>query len=586
MANEFDYDVVVVGSGFGGAVTAYRLAAAQYSVLVLERGHRWGPNKGRRDEGNEKGDYRDDEVVNFPRTAKDAWFWDHKHPEQSHGWLDFRNFPYMGVILGSGVGGGSLIYANVSIEADEKSFDKGWPAEITLGALKPYYDKVTKMLELDKVPPQQWSERVKLMSEGAKNNDWEKRFQPVDVAVRFDYDRKYESSQRPDPKWSRRGQNKSGAWQGTCAQLGNCDIGCDVGAKNTLDKNYLFLAEQKHGAKIWPRRLVRCIAPEGAGYRVQFDEIVEGGFKPESVSGRIVIVAAGSLGSTELLLRCKEQYRTLPNVSSFLGRNWSSNGDFLTPAFHFFRKTVYPGRGITIAGSINFLNGHPDDLKKPYEDRRKFIIEDGGFPYQAVGGIIGALIRNRGLNVGLLHTLLHALGRLVAAGYDALHWISRLPFLKFLKPVFEWLDPINHVMPWFSQGKDAADGTLSLKDGELHLEWPWPDSKDVTEAIYDTHRKLAYSTKGWVVMFPPITWTVFHSLITPHPLGGCNMGSDATNGVVDHKGEVFGHSRLYVADGAIVPEALGLNPSKTIAALAERIAENIIADHPLSALKS
>lgn len=586
MADEFDYDVVVVGSGFGGAVTAYRLAAAQYAVLVLERGHRWGPNKGRRDEATETGDFKDDEVVNFPRAAKDAWFWDHKHPEQSHGWLDFRNFPYMGVILGSGVGGGSLIYANVSIEADERAFDKGWPAQINLKVLKPYYDKVTRMLELDKVPPQQWSERVKLMSEGARNNGWEKRFQPVDVAVRFDRDLTYDSSQRPDRTRSRRGRNASGAWQGTCAHLGNCDIGCDVGAKNTLDKNYLFRAEQQHGAKIWPRRLVRCITPEGGGYRVQFDEIVDGGFRPGSVSGRIVIVAAGSLGSTELLLRCREQYRTLPNLSGFLGHNWSSNGDFLTPAFHFFRKTLYPGRGITIAGSINFLDGHPDDLGKPYEERRKFIIEDGGFPYQAVGGIIGALIRNRGLNVGLLHTLLRALGRLVAAGYDALHWISRRSFLKFLKPVFEWLDPINHVMPWFAQGKDAADGILSLKDGELHLSWPWPDSKNVTDAIYDTHRKLAYSTRGWVVLAPPITWTVFHSLITPHPLGGCNMGSDVTDGVVNHKGEVFGYRRLYVADGAIVPEALGLNPSKTIAALAERIAENIIADHPLGALRS
>jgi cholesterol oxidase len=586
MADEFDYDVVVVGSGFGGAVTAYRLAAAEYTVLVLERGQRWGPNKGRRDEVAETGDERDEEVVNFPRTAKDAWFWDHKHPEQSHGWLDFRNFPYMGVILGSGVGGGSLIYANVSIEADKESFDKGWPAEITLGTLKPYYDKVTTMLELDRVPPGQWSERVKLMSEGAKNNDREKRFQPVDVAVRFDRDLKYESSQRPDPRSSRRGQNLSGAWQGTCAQLGNCDIGCDVGAKNTLDKNYLFRAERQHGAKIWPRRLVRCIAPEGAGYRVHFDEIVRGGFKPGSVSGRLVIIAAGSLGSTELLLRCKEQYRTLPEVSDCLGKNWSSNGDFLTPAFHFFRKTPYPGRGITIAGSITFLDGHPDDLGKEHEKRRKFIIEDGGFPYQAAGAIIGALIRNRAHKVGLRHTLLHALGRLVAAGYDALHWISRLPFLKLLKPVFEWLDPINHVMPWFAQGKDAANGTLSLKDGELSLEWPWLDSKEVIDAIYDTHRKLAYSTKGWVVLAPPITWTVFHSLITPHPLGGCNMGSDATSGVVNHKGEVFAYSRLYVADGAIVPEALGINPSKTIAALAERIAENIIADHPLSALRS
>jgi cholesterol oxidase len=584
MADEFDYDVVVVGSGFGGAVTAYRLAAARYTVLVLERGHRWGPNKGRRDEVAEAGDVRDDEVVKFPRTAKDAWFWDNTHPEQSHGWLDFRDFPYMDVILSSGVGGGSLIYANVSIEAEARTFDKGWPAEIKLSVLKPYYDKVTEMLELGKVPREQWSERVKLMSEGAKNNDWEKRFQPVDVAVRFDYDLKYKSSQRPEREWSRRGQNKSGAWQGTCAQLGNCDIGCDVGAKNTLDKNYLFRAERQHGAKIWPRRLVRCITPEGNGYRVHFDEIVDEGFKPASVSGRIVILAAGSLGSTELLLRCKQQYRTLPNVSDSLGKGWSSNGDFLTPAFHFFRKTIYPGRGITIAGSVNFLDGHPDDLGKPYEKRRKFIIEEGGFPYQAVGGIIGALIRNRGLKAGLCHALLHALGRLLAAVYNAIHWISRLPFLKLLKPVFEWLDPVNHVMPWFSQGKDAANGELTLKDGELHLKWPWNDSEPVINAIYDTHKKLARST--WGLVLPPITWTLFHSLITPHPLGGCNMGPDKARGVVNHKGEVFDYDRLYVADGAIVPEALGLNPSKTIAALAERIAEHIIADQPLSALRS
>jgi cholesterol oxidase len=585
MTTAYDYDVVVIGSGFGGAVTAYRLAKAKYTVLILERGHRWGPNKGKRDEMSEKGDYEDDEVMNLPRTVKDAWFWDHKHPERSHGWLDFRSFPFMGVALGAGVGGGSLIYANVSIEADEKTFAKGWPAEISLGVLKPYYDKVGDMLELGQVPTEQWSERVKLMSEGATNNGWETRFHAVPVAVRFDPNLKYESSQRPDPKVSLRQQNKSLAWQGTCAQLGNCDIGCDVGAKNTLDKNYLFQAEQKHGAKIWPRRLVRCITPEGDGYRVQFDEIVDGGFKPGSVSGRIVIVAAGSLGSTELLLRCKEQYRTLPNVSDFLGKKWSSNGDFLTPAFHFFRKTLYPGRGITIAGSINFLDGHPDDLGKPYEERRKFIIEDGGFPYQAVGGLIGALLRNRSLDVGLLHKLIHASGKLAATAYDALHWVSRRPFLKFLKPAFDWLDPINHVMPWFAQGKDAADGRLYLKDDELCLEWPWKDSEKLTNTIYDTHKKLANSTKGLTVVAPPITWTLFHSVITPHPLGGCNMGTDSMSGVVDHKGEVFGYSRLYVADGAIVPEALGLNPSKTIAALAERIAEYIIADHPLGALR-
>src|SRR5262249_16878617 len=137
----------------------------------------------------------------------------------------------------------------------------------------------------------------------------------------------------------------------------------------------------------------------------------------------------------------------------------------------------------------------------------------------------------------------------------------------------------NRMMPWIGQGQDAANGTLSLKDGDLTLDWPYRDSAPVIDAIYDTHKKLARSRGGWVL--PPIGWTWFNSLVTPHPLGGCNMGPDKARGVVDHKGEVFDYPRLYVADGAIVPEALGVNPSKTIAALAERIAEHIIKDHPL-----
>jgi cholesterol oxidase len=575
MASAHDYEVVVIGSGFGGAVTACRLAEAGYSVLVLERGHRWGPKTGFRDEGNRDGNQRDPDVVAFPRSVRDPWLWDHLHPEQSHGWLDFRTFPKMGVILGSGVGGGSLIYANVSIEPDEKVFEQGWPREITFKELQRHYAKVTAMLELDCVPQNQWSRRTKLMQEAAIKSRWGDRFHAVDVAVRFRKDLAYDSSRQPDPATSRRQQNLYGAWQGTCAHLGNCDIGCDVGAKNTLDKNYLFVAE-KRGAIIKPLHLVRSLEPEDGGYRVHFDRIVSDGFQAGSVSGRIVVLAAGSLGSTELLLRCKEQYRTLLNVSDFLGQNWSSNGDFLTPALHVTRRPVYPGRGITIAGSINFLDGHPDDRDKPHERRRRFIIEDGGFPYHVARAFIGAILRRRRVGVSRGRRLLYWLGRMVAAGFDALRWVLR-PFLKVLGPL-RVLDPVNHVMPWFAQGKDAADGTLRLKDGELYLDWPVDDSREIIEAIYETHKKLARAT--WGIVLPPFTWTMFKSLITPHPLGGCNMGPDAGRGVVDHRGAVFGYRGLYVADGAIVPEALGLNPSKTIAALAERIAEKIIEDHP------
>lgn len=582
MADQHDYDVVVIGSGFGGAVTACRLAEAGYRVLVLERGFRWGPRRGYRDECDRAGERPDPDVMPFPRRGGDAWLWDHKHPERSSGWIDFRDFPRMAVAQGAGVGGGSLIYASVVIDADPKSFDEGWPEGIRWWQeLQPYYEKVASMLELRQVPEAQRSERLKLLQEAAERNNWADRFRLVDLAVRFDDRLTYDSSQRPDPLKSMRERNSHGAWQGTCAHLGNCDIGCDVGAKNTLDKNYLFVAE-RNGAEVRPGHLVRCIEPEGEGYRVHFDRIEGGRFDAGRVSARIVVVAAGSLGSTELLLRCKEQYRTLPDLSSFLGRNWSSNGDFATPTFHFFRRNLYHGRGVAFAGSINFLDGGPDAAESPHRRGPGFNIEDGGFPHQAVGALIRHLAMNRGTDVGLRHELIHLTVRILAAVYAAMHRVTESPLLRPLRGALQWANPFNRLMPWVAQGQDAANGVLSLEDGELSLDWPWEASKLVIDRIYETHKKLARATGGLVL--PPITWTWFHSLITPHPLGGCNMGSDAEHAVVDHKGAAFGYERLYVADGAIVPEAIGVNPAKTIAALAERISEHIKKDHPLHGL--
>jgi cholesterol oxidase len=581
MAETRTFDAVVIGSGFGGAVTACRLAEKGYSVLVLERGHRWGPRKGVRDESNQAGDRTDPEVMPFPRRGSDAWLWDHRHPERATGWIDFRAFPFMGVAQGAGVGGGSLIYSSVLLEADAQSFANGWPEEIHANELARYYKKVGDMLEGRTVPQTQQSALVKLLQEAGEKNQWGARYRPSDLAVRFSDDFSYDSSQRPGVTGSIRKLNMHGAWQGTCTALGTCNIGCELGARNTLDKNYLFVAEA-HNAEIWPRHLVRSIEPEpSGGYRVHFDRIENGRFAPGSVVGRLVVLAAGSLGSTELLLRCKEQYRTLPRLSDFLGKNWSSNGDFLTSAFYFFRRPLFPGRGVPFAGSLNFLDGDPAAAGRPGPPPR-FNIEDGGFPYQGARTLIRNLAMNRSPDVRMRHKAFHLVVGVLGALYSAVHSLAKLPVLKYLRPVIEWLDPVNRMMPWVSQGQDAADGTLRLKDGELFLDWPPKRSEPVINAIYATQKKLARSTGGWVL--PSIGWTRFRSLVTPHPLGGCNMGDSAANGVVDHKGQVFNYPRLYVADGAIVPEALGVNPAKTIAALAERIAENIIADHPRASL--
>lgn len=517
------FDAVIIGSGFGGAVTACRLAEAGQSVLVLERGRRWDP-------------------TTFPRDPKDPWVWDCDHPEKHHGWLDLRSFPNMAVAQGAGVGGGSLIYANVSINAKPNTFDEGWPPEITYRELVPHYDTVKEMLQARALPDHQWTRRTELMHEAAQRSGVGERFELVDLAVSFDEEWSWDLKDRHSEAHSKEFTNAHGKKQGTCVHLGNCDIGCDVNARNTLDLNYLARAEAK-GAQVRPLHLVRGIEPRDDRYRVWFDEIRDTDFVAGEVSGRAVILAAGSLGSTELLLRCRDQFRTLPKVSDFLGRNWSSNGDFLTPALHPFKK-IKPTRGVTISSAINFLEN---------QEGEQFYIEDGGFP-----DVLGNYIQE------------------VAQREDDEGDERAEALLRTLRFFLSRVDPTQSVMPWFAQGRDAANGVLSLKHNRLDLDWEIDRSERLVEAIIETHKEFAAKTHGLPMV--PLTWTLSRDLVTPHPLGGCNMGNTAADGVVDHRGEVFGYPNLYVADGAIIPKAVGLNPSKTIAALAERIAKLIVAE--------
>ena len=517
-----DFDVVIIGSGFGGAVCAYRLSAAGARVLVLERGRHWNPDS-------------------FPRTPDDPWLWDQRDPVACHGWFDFRVFPNMTVVQGAGVGGGSLVYANISVDAKRETFLSGWPPEIAFERLTEHYQKVAAMLRVRPVPGNQWPERTKLVHEAATRAGYLDRFRRLDLAVEFDEHWAYE---RPDPhdhSHSVTGPNAFGVEQGTCVHLGNCVIGCDVNARNTLDLNYLAGAQQNH-AEIRALHIARHVRPSDDGYEVGYDELTPGGLAPGVVTGRRVVVAAGSLGSTEILLRSKAGGH-LPLVSDRLGRNWSSNGDFLTPALHFLqRPPVQPTRGPTITAAIDLLDG-------TYKGQDIFV-EDGGFP-----DIARAWLQR-------------------LAAEDTADTRKERVILT-LRPLLSGGGFMQHIMPWFAQARDAADGTLSLRDGHLWLDWDIDASRETIEAVASVHRKLAALTLG--IPVTPITWTAGEDLITPHPLGGCNMGTSEGDGVVDHTGQVFNYSGLYVADGAIVPKAIGLNPSKTIAALAEQIAEGMIA---------
>jgi len=222
-----NYDVIVIGSGFGGAITACRLAEAGYRVLILERGRRW--NK-----------------ATYPRQEGDAWTWNHKYPEKENGWLDLRAFEHISVAQGAGVGGGSLIYANISCEAPPHVFEVStWPEEVTYSELKPHYNAVAKFMNVQKIPAGQWTERMKLMKGAAEKIGKGDRFKPLELAVSFDPDWNYGKPDPHNPAHSKGFINQQGVEQGTCVHTGNCDIGCEVYAKNTLDRNYIPWAEKK-----------------------------------------------------------------------------------------------------------------------------------------------------------------------------------------------------------------------------------------------------------------------------------------------------------------------------------------------------
>lgn len=520
------YDIIVIGSGFGGAITGCRLAEKGYKVCILERGRRW-------------------EVKDYPRDPKDAWWWSNEKAAKLNGWIDIRTYPDMAVAQCSGVGGGSLIYANVFVEAEPFVFDAGWPKEITYESLKPYYAKTGKMLNIQEIPDNQWPAKTQLMKEAADKSGYGDRFRKMPLAITFDPNFSHE---RPDPFGDQHTQyhlNAFGLEQGTCVHCGNCDIGCQVKARNTLDLNYIPLAE-RHGAIVKPLHLVQRITPlhGGEGYRVDFNviDIDKQKLTPGFLNARKVIVAAGTMGTNELLLRCRDQYGTLTQLSPILGTGWSSNGDFLTPAVYKHRE-ISPTQGPTITSAIDFLDGS-------FEGQR-FWVQDGGFP---------DLIKNAVTGLSKDHHFGH--------------------FFSVLQSIARNRNPLSSVMPWFGQAVDASDGLLKLSRSwippfrhKMKLEWNIQKSEGALQALIDMHKKLSNATEGDADV--PLSWTVLKNLITPHPLGGCRMGTSRDNGVVDHKGEVFGHPGLYIADGSIFPKAIGLNPSRTIAALAEHIAEQI-----------
>ncbi|MCX7899296.1 MAG: GMC family oxidoreductase N-terminal domain-containing protein, partial [Methylocystis sp.] len=483
------HDVVIIGSGFGGAVMACRLAQKGRNVVVLERGRRWTPE-------------------HYPRTPDDAWIFDIDEPHRQNGWIDLRLFDDMVVAQGAGVGGGSLIYANVVIDAKPEVFQSGWPSAITASALQPYYDRVAKMLKPLVIPDAQETYRTKLLREAAQKTGAGDRFRKVELAVCFDPSERFPETRPASEEANRTFANEFGKTQGYCVHCGNCDIGCKAQAKNTLDLNYLAAAEAA-GAKIRPLAMVSHIVDEEGKYAVVYDDLSEGKRMRRVARAREVVLAAGSLGSTEILFRSRDIFKGLPNVSTALGQGWSSNGDFLTPAFYEDR-TISPTMGPTITAAVDFLDGP--------EDGRRYFVEDGGFP-----DVIGNAVRARAR-------------RKTPFGMGT-------KWLRMAAAAFSDGDPLKNMMPWFGQAIDGGDGQLYYgRDWlrpwkkRLKLNWDPARSEPGVGGLIDAHKRFSEATGGRPVM--PPTWSILRMLITPHPLGGCNMAASPGGGGGDDCGRV------------------------------------------------
>ncbi len=516
------YDVVVVGSGFGGSVMACRLAQQGRKVLVLERGRRW-------------------KVGEYPRLPSDPWLFRDRDPARSNGLMDVGLFGNMIVVQGAGVGGGSLVYSAVLLEADREIFRTGWPKGIDHDALAPWYDIAARMLSAEPVPEEQWTERTRILQESAIQGGYPHRFQRVPVGIAFDPDWRPTLDNPYSLSHSRTFVNPHGATQGTCVHLGNCNVGCDAKAKNTLEFNYLALAEAA-GAEVLPLHLVDRIAPDTrGGYRVAFQDCRSGEPVLGEVASRQVIVAGGSLGSTRLLLRCRDVHGTLPDLGPKLGYQWSSNGNFMSSA-EYSHRPIDSAYGPRIGSGMDFRDGAVGGAR--------FYLEDDSAP-DVIQNALQALLAE-GARHGILHEVLEGL-----AEFEKRHRSS------------------NHVMSWFAMGEDASNGRLHLdSEGGLALDWDPTASRALFDTILATQTQLQKDSGG-----DPSgnrLWSLLRVLFTVQPLGGCPMADSPADGVVNASGEVFGHPGLHVIDGAMIPMGLGVNPALTIAALAERIAKGWI----------
>ncbi|GAA1932367.1 hypothetical protein GCM10009689_09760 [Brevibacterium antiquum] len=500
-ASEEHADVTVVGSGFGGAVAAARLAQAGVSVTVLERGRRWRPGQ-------------------FPRSTEldEGWLW-----QAGHGLYDLRWLKSMLSLQAAGWGGGSLVYANVFARPAAQTQDDRWPTTLRRQALDPYYDLAGTMLGVTPIQPDPLTgvlpPRTNIVEDLVEHTQIRPAMIRPNLAVRFG----------DSEVWSR---NVHGVAQRGCAFVGECILGCNRSAKNSLDLNYLAVAE-RHGATAVTGAEVTRIASDGPGWSVWS---LEGEGADQHLVRRTstrLILAAGSVATTELLLRSRDVDQTLPDLSPTLGHGFSGNGDQL--ALTNIRRSdgdLTTGPTITTTTVLDVW-----EQSEPVW----FQVQDGAVPV-VVSAMLDRLLPLRRLR----------------------GWWNRL----------RRRDP-TRTMALLSMGHDAGTGRLRLDDhGRAQLLWANRWQSRLYRAEERVGPLITRITGARVRSVIP--WSIFKKPVTVHPLGGVPSGNDRDTGVVGRDLQVHGYPGLYVMDGAVLPASTGANPSATILAGAEHAMEGLI----------
>lgn len=528
--DKIHFGVVVVGSGYGAAITAAKLSQKlkpDQRICMLERGKEWVPGTFPDTFANVSGDAR----ANLTGPTKGQ-------VTKPLGLFNLMINNEVNVLTGNGLGGGSLINASIALRPHAEVFQQQrWPSALrNVEVLGPYYDAMARAMSLSRTPFDQTPKVQSRRLAAERLSQSPGFFDRSNLSVMYDH-RYLDQNMR----------NQQGMIQRPCTLCGDCINGCNVGAKNSLQYNYLPVAKH-NGTEMYTQVEVTSIEKMDGFYRVnmvyiddQYEKITR---HPVSINTKMVVLGAGSPASAGILLDSQnDQFQ----FSRALGTGWSGNGDaigFVTGlpdgtnigGYGAYDNNNRPGVGPTVQTSLNFYQS--------YELRRRLLIQDSAIP-SGVSNLFTALLGDADL---------------------------------------------NNSMAMLGMGHDDAVGKMIKKNGRWQISWPGHKEGEYRQMVFKEFERLAQAHGGRYKRLKAFG----NNLVTVHPLGACGMSDHPGHGAINHLGQVYNglgggyvdqktggpavHHGLYVSDGSVIPTALGVNPYMTIGALAIRTAEHIVAN--------